>query len=262
MVCFIKSPFSPFWLQHLPGGDGVYSTSHYDGSEASRYRGELNGSQAWAMKISSRIRKWVREFYAALGERDMDRVDELYASLAARDLPIAVIAMDDMKNEESSQLLSLIANLRQDGIEYVRRRCPVPLNDESDQDLIKVRDDLRQIWGVLSMRHAVLGEWFGGREALLDESKWRVLFQFGMIRPTSFRGELAWAYCRHHASLAICENPDCPAPYFLANRRSQRYCCANDECTRYAGRLASSRYWKEQKKRKELQRAKGSSRKN
>lgn len=204
------------------------------------------------MKISSQVRNWLRQFLAAIVDGDRARQDALFASLTARDFSSAVAAMDEGKTKEERELLCLVANLRADGIGYLRKHSPVPLDAESDEALIQLRDELRQIWSVKQVgppRAAVLGEWFGDRDALLDPDKWTIFWQFGIIRPRFFRGELAWAYCRHHASMAECGNPECPAPFFLANRRSQRYCCANDECTRYAARLAARRYWTKQSKK-------------
>lgn len=40
-----------------------------------------------------------------------------------------------------------------------------------------------------------------------------------------------------------CQNPDCPAPYFFAKRRSQKYC--SDGCALPAQREAKRRWWAE-----------------
>lgn len=41
----------------------------------------------------------------------------------------------------------------------------------------------------------------------------------------------------------FCLNPDCPAPYFFAKRRSQKYC--SEDCAQLAKREAKLRWWKE-----------------
>jgi len=43
--------------------------------------------------------------------------------------------------------------------------------------------------------------------------------------------------------LAFCWNPKCPAPYFLAKRRDQKYC--SDICTTPAKRAAKLKWWHE-----------------
>ncbi len=41
-----------------------------------------------------------------------------------------------------------------------------------------------------------------------------------------------------------CQNPDCPAPYFLATRRTQKYC--EKKCAEYGQREAKKRWWAKQ----------------
>lgn len=51
--------------------------------------------------------------------------------------------------------------------------------------------------------------------------------------------------------LGICENPDCPARYFVKKRRTQRF-CEQGPCVQYAQRKYSLDWWKrEGKKRRE-----------
>lgn len=42
--------------------------------------------------------------------------------------------------------------------------------------------------------------------------------------------------------MRICQNPECPAPYFLAKRKTQRY-CERGACTAYAQRRYALGYW-------------------
>jgi len=210
------------------------------------------------MKVSSRARHWVREFTDAARAQDQSRRDAVSRSFTAADLPGIVAALDEQRTREELDLLYRFANLpdNPESTAWFRRQCPVPTDEESDADLLRLRDELREMWGTKDLRHPILGDWFGGPHSLTDPKKWVIYWQFGIIRPCFFQGELAWAYCRHHARMAICANPECVAKYFVANRRSQRYCCANDECTRYAGREAANRYW-----RKKQEQAKRSAKK-
>lgn len=43
--------------------------------------------------------------------------------------------------------------------------------------------------------------------------------------------------------LKYCDNPDCAAPYFIATRRSQKYC--HLDCSKPAQRESKKRWWKE-----------------
>lgn len=62
--------------------------------------------------------------------------------------------------------------------------------------------------------------------------------------------------------LGICENPDCPAPYFRKNRRTQKFCEAGP-CTAYAARLYTKTWWdkkgKKQRAKKQPKRRGGKS---
>lgn len=60
--------------------------------------------------------------------------------------------------------------------------------------------------------------------------------------------------------LGMCENPDCPAPYFKRKRRTQRF-CERGSCTAYAARLYTQRWW-ETKGRKERHDKRAKARKN
>jgi hypothetical protein len=53
--------------------------------------------------------------------------------------------------------------------------------------------------------------------------------------------------------IVVCGNPDCPAPYFVAKRRTQKF-CESGACTDYAHRQYALKWWNaEGKARRELQ---------
>jgi len=201
------------------------------------------------MKISSKVRRWVRDFYDAIANQDRRKQDELLGSPILRDLPLVVAAMDDQKTHEERELLYELANLRPEGTHVLRKHFPTIPESESNEALLGLRDELRQIWPTNERmtdvpRQEVIGNWFGGRTSLTESERWVVLFQFGIIRPAFFRGELAWAFCRHRSYLAFCQNPDCPAPYYVARKRDQQYCSQSEECARYAARKTAREYWR------------------
>ena len=47
-----------------------------------------------------------------------------------------------------------------------------------------------------------------------------------------------------HGSLQKCHNPDCPAPFFIARRRTQKF-CELGPCTAYAQRQYSNKWWRD-----------------
>jgi len=63
-------------------------------------------------------------------------------------------------------------------------------------------------------------------------------------------GQIVLAILENWPRMAKCGNPNCPAPYFLAKRTTQRY-CESGECTKYAQRAKALRYWHKKTKSKE-----------
>jgi len=53
-------------------------------------------------------------------------------------------------------------------------------------------------------------------------------------------------FLRDHAAgkTAVCANPECPAPYFLRSRKTQKICEAG-ECVAWAQRNYSLKWWRE-----------------
>lgn len=60
----------------------------------------------------------------------------------------------------------------------------------------------------------------------------------------NFPGQLVMAILENWWRMAKCGNPECPVPYFLAKRSSQRYCERGD-CTRYAVRQKALKWWRD-----------------
>jgi hypothetical protein len=71
-----------------------------------------------------------------------------------------------------------------------------------------------------------------------------ILFGQGRIfpQPTYLRPMLAYAALDQARRFAVCQNPECPAPYFLARRKNQKY-CERGPCTQYAQRVYSLGWW-------------------
>lgn len=56
--------------------------------------------------------------------------------------------------------------------------------------------------------------------------------------------EAALFYFRHNRRRALhCPNPDCPAPYFFASKKGQKYC--SEACARPAQQASKRRWWAE-----------------
>jgi hypothetical protein len=60
----------------------------------------------------------------------------------------------------------------------------------------------------------------------------------------NFPGQIVLAVLENWHRMAKCGNPECPAPFFFAKRSTQQY-CERGECTRYAQRKKSRKWWGE-----------------
>lgn len=128
--------------------------------------------------------------------------------------------------------------------------------DEFDEELhwkhlLQIRDGLRLIWVEPDLRRR---EWlvFRLRDHVMGREDPRFIEAVGPISsdspfkhlppPSSF--EQATMYLFKWADRArYCGNPDCPAPYFFVQRRSQKYC--SEACALPAQREFKRRWWAE-----------------
>lgn len=216
---------------------------------------KFKGAHNKPMKISS--------FRKSL-DRQFAKLDEI-ADRAARLLLVELLNLSD----EPKRIEAVKQKLVRAGINSID-----PLKDS---DLLQLRQDLRAALDARdkrlfrqTMRGLMEGvtpdhsqpsselrglvyvlEWGERRPGRQD---WFISWQSGLIRPlpdANFRGTVAWGFLRLSDEIASCENPDCPAKYYLRRRRDQKYCTANDECARFAGREAALRYWHSKGQKKE-----------
>jgi hypothetical protein len=121
----------------------------------------------------------------------------------------------------------------------------------ADTRLTQLRDQLRRIWDpelAFEEKDSILREWLCPGDS---PESWTLLprFKWGRIVPNvkNLQTKIALAALDYSKRLAICRNPDCPAPYFLAKRSTQKYCERGD-CTAYAQRQYALDWWKRNKK--------------
>ena len=58
--------------------------------------------------------------------------------------------------------------------------------------------------------------------------------------PSAFEQAILYLHRVRHRTV-VCQNPECPARYFFATRRTQRFC--SEECAKPAQREAKRRWW-------------------
>lgn len=154
--------------------------------------------------------------------------------------------------ERQQSLLGELANLDDRGCKRFWRLWGHRFKREADASLLALRNDLREVWKPgtrVARKQQIIEHWLEWRPrgfAKLAYSPWLVLW--GVPRPIPapryLRPALVWAALERSDWLARCHNPDCPAPYFLARRKDQKYCERGD-CTAYAQRQYALKWWKE-----------------
>ena len=118
-------------------------------------------------------------------------------------------------------------------------------------EMVQVRDALRAIWREPDLRRR---EWltYRLREHLMAKADSRFIQAAGVISgpevidrlpPPSPFEQAIMQLLKSADRARYCANPDCPAPYFLAKRRSQKYC--SDICALPAQREFKRRWWDE-----------------
>jgi hypothetical protein len=181
-------------------------------------------------------------------------------------------------DSRTDNLLRDLANVKDGGLGHFRATWNRFYARYTERDLLKLRDELRMLWSKkygrvhpkplseafessprlqVSLRTASLyrvwlscpdvplegficEHWLG-----LEKNSWLVVWRSGekQIRanPRSLPAVLAWACVFHANHLFICRNIDCPAPYFIASRRDQKFC--TEECASPAKKAAKLRWW-------------------
>jgi len=119
---------------------------------------------------------------------------------------------------------------------FTKRWGPIqtPAGD-GEEALFLIRDMLRSDWrgerGTKeSRRH--LGPIIHAFSASIGVTAERIEIELGQVWQTAF---LLCIRDRLRGKTAICENPECPAPYFLRKRKTQKFCEAGP-CKNYGAR--------------------------
>ena len=146
-------------------------------------------------------------------------------------------------------MLIALANLRDDGCAFFRRKliCPDHPLMKEDRAIVQFRDDLRKLWRRDRDYEAVLGHWV---------NICRMKTQWTWVVPAWADGTysvepnynldllaLAIAAGEWMAKMAVCCNPECPAPYFLKKRTTQRF-CERGPCVEYGQQQHALSWWR------------------
>lgn len=180
--------------------------------------------------------------------------------------------------EEARSFLKELANLRNDNLAVVRfeKSFPEFLNRHDSQthivesveaqdgiatssgaqtfdyryhSLFELRNQLREVWRT---DEPDVREWRAAQFVAEPTMTVRFAAASGPPAPTPFQ-QAAVHLFRVAATMRYCQNPECPAPYFFAKRKSQMFC--SDICTRPSQRAHKLRWWNETGKARRKSRA-------
>ena len=160
-------------------------------------------------------------------------------------------------------LLFDLANLRDDGcIHFQRMWGWLFRRRESDANLLELRDQLREVWHsglTLKLKQVRLMRWMAWRpDGAVGAvySAWQPSLRLGLLIPDSgnIRTQLVFGVLENFRKFAFCANKDCPARYFLAKKKTQKF-CERGECTAQAQREYALAWWNRKgKKLREIKR--------
>jgi|SRR5712692_5819888 len=160
-------------------------------------------------------------------------------------------------NKLRKRLLLELANMRQDekGLERFRKSIGLQFEAVEDNLLRSASGCLRRATSTpLRDTERMVNVWWRAafEGAKLDSLPILPRLQIGgfVLHPRNFCAQFAAAIVENWHSFQKCGNPHCPAPYFLAKRRTQKY-CERGACTAYAQRQYVKAWWdKEGRKRR------------
>lgn len=157
---------------------------------------------------------------------------------------------EDEKNWAKARrgMLVDLANLSDDRVKWFEERWRWEyLKRDDDPPLLDFRDRLRGMWtsGTVQAKGLAIGRWV--RIATSNNRlSWCVLSgrQGRWVHPNYYLLplSLAIAVSELGPQMARCPNPECPAPYFLKGRKTQRY-CERPACIAYGQRQHKLKWW-------------------
>jgi hypothetical protein len=129
--------------------------------------------------------------------------------------------------------------------------------------LLPLRASLRAVWCAPDTRTKQWGMFRISQDFFLQghrdlihpplENSWDYLLELKPPTPTE---QMLLEFLKWARLARYCDNPDCAAPYFIAAKRSQKYC--STPCSQFGQRESKQRWWEENGRRWRADRAKRS----
>jgi hypothetical protein len=166
----------------------------------------------------------------------------------ARRWPMLGCVVDDVPSDDS-------AGYRMDNVGFPYGEHPTRMPPNLPKRFLltwQEREALRRIWRGDSdkLTEVLLPT---PEEMMMDDSKWASAWnpqlkldwqrgEFVYIPRSEFQ-ETLYELLRRSAFVKLCANSDCPAPYFIADKTTQRYC--SESCAEVFQRAYKLQWWKE-----------------
>jgi hypothetical protein len=124
------------------------------------------------------------------------------------------------------------------------------LSDELPDVALRMRGIVRLIWRGAPFANEYLKALLYGTRVEFDWKRGEIVYA-----PQNDFERALYALFRNSGLAKVCENPECPAPYFIAQRKSQCYC--GEDCAVVYQREWKREWWKKKgSSRRRQQRAK------
>jgi hypothetical protein len=161
------------------------------------------------------------------------------------------------------ELLIDLANLHDEGYDWFCKKWAQRFfrdrNSPNKADVFKLRNELREVWQFSlerNLHQRIVARWFYWRSSssaataaagvgtLASEGTWIPVLETGKIVPVFdfLPAQMVQGVLEHYGRFRTCQNPECPARFFLVKRSDQMY-CERGECTAYAQRQYALKWW-------------------
>jgi hypothetical protein len=112
------------------------------------------------------------------------------------------------------------------------------LSEKFPNVALRMRDIVRLIWRGESYANEYLKALLYGTRVEFNWKRGQIIYM-----PENEFERAVYALFRNSSLAKVCGNPDCPAPFFIAGRRSQRYC--GEDCAAVFQHESKRNWWKE-----------------
>jgi hypothetical protein len=126
---------------------------------------------------------------------------------------------------------------------FFRKHSAAKMYDLDESGFTSIQEQLRKVWQPdvpTEVKNRVLTEWLQADKNTMAVADWERGQMW--VNPANLTAELASIVLSNKDRLAVCQNPDCNNPYFIAPKKGRKY-CEQGGCTIYAQRKYARESW-------------------